>query len=244
MRPPQISVLTATDLRVERGAYLLELYSDLCAAQATWQWVLCIDGDHGRYLPEVLKRDPRVTSMRAGRQVGAAAARNLALGLADGYWVTSADDDDRLPRGSLDVRLAAAAKHRVGWVGGLLADLHDDELVTWDCPAPRGRLAAGDLWRAWRAAEAAFPLGPTTLLVRTELMRRVGGWQGLPQGEDFGMVMAVSGATGGWMLDEVVYHYRKHAGQMMTAPEFPDLERAVRRITFERGRLLAHSRAS
>lgn len=238
MPPATVSVITATELHPDRVGYLLELHSDLDASAVPWQWVVCVDGDHDRDLPEALSADPRVQVIRAGRAIGAAAARNLALHYAQGAWVACVDDDDRLPAGSLHTRLAAAQAAPVGWVGGLLADLRAGELSVWDCPAPRGRVAAGELWQSWGAPERVFPIGPTTLLIRADLLRSVGGWQGLPQAEDFGMVMAVTSLWDGIVVDEVVYHYRKHPGQMMAGTDFHDLESTVRAIAYERGRLL------
>ena len=239
MTHPVVSVITPTMLHPDRIGYLLELWNDLRATATPWEWLIGVDGDAERDLPGPLREDPRVTAVRSGRHVGAASARNLALGQANGLWVASVDDDDRLPAGSLDLRVAAARERSVAWGGGLLADRRGDELTGWDCPAPRGRVAPGDLWRTWGAPDATFPLGPTTMLVETDLLRSVGGWQGLPQAEDFGMVMAVSSQSTGFMLDDVVYHYRKHTGQMMEGSRFLDNEQAARDITFERGRLLS-----
>lgn len=237
---PAVSVLTPTTLRPSRVGFLVDLYGDLVASSVDWEWVIAVDGRHDRRVPAAVERDPRVRVLYLRRSVGAAAARNLALGLAHGAYVTSADDDDHLPSGSLQRRLAAAADAPgLGWVAGLLADLRGGALTAWDCAVPRGHNAPGDVWRAWSCPCLAFPLGPTTLLVEAGVLRRVGGWQGLPQAEDFGMVLAVTAAAAGVVLDEVVYAYRKHPGQMMTEPGFAELEPLVRYITFERGRLLA-----
>jgi glycosyltransferase involved in cell wall biosynthesis len=239
MLRPDISVITATQLSPARRAYLVDLYNDLRAQTLTsWEWVLSVDGATDDVVPASIAGDPRVTVLRVGRGVGAAAARNLALGVADGIFVTSCDDDDRLPETSLEVRLRAIRTGGAAWSAGLLADDRDGEESVWQCPAPRGFCRSGDVWRSWSSPDATFPLGPTTLLVERDLLRAVGGWQGLPQGEDFGMVVAVTSVAPGVMLDDVVYVYRKHEGQMMRSENFNDLEPLVRTITHERGRLL------
>jgi hypothetical protein len=201
--------------------------------------VVAVDGDHARPLPAAIEADPRVRVLRVGRPVGAAHARNLALGLARGRYVTSADDDDHLPRGSLEQRLHAIATLSLGWVAGRLADLRDGALSPWDCAVSPGAKAPGDVWRSWSCPCLEFPLGPTTLLVEADLLRSVGGWHGLPQAEDLGMVLAVTGRAAGAMLDDVVYAYRRHPDQLTAQPGFLELEPLVRHITFERGRLLA-----
>lgn len=232
-------MVTATTVATDRQGFLLQLHADLVGCDADWEWVLVVDGAHHRKLPAQIVADPRVQVLRAGRAIGAAAARNLGLGVAAGRYVTSADDDDRLPCGSLGVRLAAATRYQVPWTCGALADLDGDVVRGWQSPMPTGSAAPGDVWRSWGCPCQPFPIGPTTLLVRTDLLRRVGGWHGLPQAEDFGMALAVTGAAPGYVLDDVVYLYRRHGGQMTTHPRFDELESLVRNITFERGRLCA-----
>lgn len=240
---PSVSVITATLLEERRIPGLLQVHADLAASAVAWEWVVVVDGSHDREVPAPLRADHRVRLLRTGRPVGAAAARNLGLGIARGRYVTAADDDDRLPPFSLDHRLAAVRRCRVAWAGGMLADLREGILTGWDCPMRAGAVAPGDVWRAWGCPCAPFPLGPTTLLVDAGLLREVGGWHGLPQAEDFGMVLAVTGRAPGIVLDEVVYVYCRHEAQMTTRPGFDDLEPLVRHITFERGRLVAHERA-
>ena len=234
-----MSVLTPTQLSPPRLGFLAQLYADLCRSAVAWEWVIAVDGGCDRAVPAAIEADSRVRVLRIGRPVGAAHARNLALGIARGRYVTAADDDDHLPCGSLEQRLRVIAPLGLGWVAGRLADLHDGELSPWDCAVSPGAKAPGDVWRSWSCPCLEFPLGPTTLLVEAGLLRRVGGWQGLPQAEDFGMVLAVTGQARGMMLGEVVYAYRRHPDQFTAQPGFVELEPLVRHITYERGRLLA-----
>lgn len=219
--------------------FLRDLHADLAASGVEFEWIVAVDGEHDRRVPERIAADPRVRVLRLGRQSGAAAARNLALGLARGAYVTSVDDDDHLPAGSLRTRLEAIRRHRVSWVAGALADLHGTAFTRSEPRVAPGRVAPGDVWRAWGCPCLPFPVGPTTLLVEAELLRRVGGWQGLPQAEDLGMVLSVTARSPGLMLERVVYAYRKHARQMTTSREFSRLEPLARYIIYERGRLLA-----
>lgn len=234
-----VSVITPTLLDPERLPLLEALHDDLAASTVDWEWLVAVDGQPQRPVPWTLSEDPRVRVLSIGRHVGAAAARNLALGVASGAYVTTVDDDDSLPADSLAVRLDAAVRAGAAWVAGMIADERDGAVEVWDCPMPRGRVAAGMAWQEWGCPCMPFPLGPTTLLADTDLVRRVGGWQGLPQAEDFGMALAVTGRAPGIMLDDVVYVYHRHAAQMTVQPAFDDLEPLVRQITFERGRLLA-----
>ncbi|WP_186525999.1 glycosyltransferase family 2 protein [Leekyejoonella antrihumi] len=236
---PLVSVLTPTRLLPQRIDFLQQLHTDLCASEVDWEWIVAVDGEHDRRVPPALLADERVHSFQIGQPVGTASARNLALGMARGVYVTSADDDDHLPIGSLECRLTAAAANGVGWVAGRLAHLRDGEVVVYASPVPAGPSPAGSVWRAWACPCLDFPIGPTTMLIEAGLLRSVGGWQGLPQAEDLGMVLAVTGRAAGMMLDQVVYTYRAHPEQMTTQVGFADLEPLVRHITYERGRLLS-----
>ncbi len=238
-RRPAVSIVTPTRLRPERGAFLRELHSDLSRADVDLEWILVVDGDAPGPLPSIMTSNPRIRVIRVGRQVGAAAARNIALGLARAPYVTSADDDDRLPPGSLADRLRALRDHPIGWVAGRLTRLRRGGSAPIPSPVPAGPVAPGEVWRVWGCPCERFPLGPTTLMVRAELLRSVGGWQGLPQAEDLGMTLSVTGRSPGLMLEEAVYAYRAHDHQMTVSAHFEQLEPLVRHIAYDRGRIIA-----
>ena len=100
---------------------------------------------------------------------------------------------------------------------------------------PAGPCAPGDVWRAWPTPNHDIPLGPTCLLVETNLLKRVGGWMGLSQGEDLGMMMAVTCTAPGILIDSCVYHYRMHGNQITKSPWFSDLELLSRTCAWQRG---------
>ena len=65
---------------------------------------------------------------------------------------------------------------------------------------------------------------------------------GLPQGEDIGMMMAVTCMAPGIVIEAYVYHIRLHGGQMTKTLWFDDLELLARRSAWERGeRILSHA---
>jgi hypothetical protein len=81
--------------------------------------------------------------------------------------------------------------------------------------------------------------------VEAALLKRVGGWMGLPQGEDVGMMIAVTSSAPGVLIADYVYHIRLHFGQMTKAAWFDDLELLSRRSAWERGQsILAQQQAS
>jgi hypothetical protein len=146
--------------------------------------------------------------------------------------VTSADDDDLLPPHSIDQRLQAIADQpNALWAAGYLSENSSEQPQIMQA----GPCAPGDVWRAWPTPNHNIPLGPTSLLVETNLLKRVGGWMGLSQGEDLGMMMAVTCTAPGILIDSCVYQYRMHGNQMTKSPWFDDLELLSRTCAWQRG---------
>lgn len=231
---PKISVITATNLQPRRLAWLGELNEQLSLPGV--QHVIVVDGtktETPQWSADVIF---------TGRPLGQALARNIGLLHATGDYITSADDDDRVPPEGLFARSAELdANPSIGWCAGRMANIDDaSQLIDhWDCPAQPGHYSPGQVHALWSDPAGEFPMSPQALMVRAELLRSVGGWGGLPQGEDFSMVMAVTGASPGVVLPQTVYEYRNHIGQMVRQEGFDDLELDIRKICFERGRLCA-----
>ncbi|WP_308293553.1 glycosyltransferase [Streptomyces sp. RM72] len=236
----EVAVITPTRLRAERVPYLLELYASLQKQGVPFQWVLALDGVPLSELPAVLREDPRVVAVPLPRAVGAGAARNFALNEVTTAWCTTADDDDLLPEGSLSLRLEHARANGLGWCAGWSADLHPDgSTTTWHCPTPPGFHEAGAVWRFWKTPDSTIPIGPTTLLARTDLIRGSGGYAALPQGEDYAYLVGITGGAPGALLPAVVYHYRKHPEQMTAHPSYPAMESRARVFAWRHGQHLA-----
>lgn len=192
--------------------------------------VIVVDGNDLKDLPAELAAN--ATVITSARPIGQAAARNLGLLVAKGEWITSADDDDWLYPHSIDKRLAAInGQAGALWAAGYCTDdLKNDPAIV-----AAGPCLAGDVWRAWPSPHDSIPLGPTTLLVQAALLKRVGGWMGLPQAEDVGMMIAVTSSAAGVLIADYVYHIRLHVGQMTKSSWFDDLELLSRRSAWERG---------
>ncbi|MFE0188000.1 glycosyltransferase family 2 protein [Streptomyces sp. NPDC058989] len=227
----------ATQLRPDRLNYLAAMHASLDRQSVPWEAIVSIDGaDPGR-LPEPLAADPRVRTLVLPRAVGAACARNLALNEVRTEYVNWADDDDEFTDDAMAVRLHTLEEKGVGWCAGYSQDLHPDGTTTlWQCPAPPGRHEAGDVWTYWRDPADTIPLGPTTLLARTDLVRAA-PMGGLVQGEDY-CALAVTCLAPGILLPVPVYRYRKHAGQMTQQSRYGELEGAARRHAWNFGRSL------
>jgi len=225
-----VSVITPTRLLPDRLSMLVELNESLGNNDCFVEHVIVVDGASQEEVPAEIRQ--RATVIATGRPIGQAAARNLGLAIANGEWITSADDDDWLYPQSIDKRLHAIhAQPGARWSAGYCTD--DSTIDPGIVPA--GPCSPGDIWRAWPTPKASIPLGPTTLLVEANLLKRAGGWMGLPQGEDIGMMMAVTCMAPGVVIDAYVYHIRLHGGQMTKTTWFDDLELLSRRCAWERG---------
>ena len=228
-----VSVITPTRLLPDRLPMLSDLNRSLAANSCNVEHVIVVDGNGIEALPAELAAS--ATVIASARPIGQAAARNLGLLVAQGDWITSADDDDWLYPRSIDQRLAAIdGQEGALWAAGYCTDdLKKDPAII-----KAGPCLAGDVWRAWPSSKDSIPLGPTTLLMEAGLLKGVGGWMGLSQGEDLGMMIAVTSTAPGVVIADYVYHIRLHVGQMTKAEWFDDLELLSRQSAWERGQAI------
>ncbi|MFI8103429.1 glycosyltransferase family 2 protein [Streptomyces sp. NPDC086023] len=236
-----MTVVIATQLRPDRLSYLQEMHASLTRQTVPWEAVLVLDGAPPENVPASIAADPRVRVLALPRSVGAACARNLGLNLVNTEFVNWADDDDVFPDWSLGVRLAAVTD-RLGWVAGYSADwLPDGTTRVWECPTPPGFHAAGDVVTYWPLPQDTIPIGPTTILARTRLVRAAGGMGGLVQGEDYMAAVGVTNLAPGVLLPLPVYKYRKHEGQMTQGEQYDELELAARQHAHAYGHALRNA---
>ncbi|MGJ5751608.1 glycosyltransferase family 2 protein [Streptomyces puniciscabiei] len=233
-----MTVVIATQLRSDRLQYLAAMHASLQRQGVPWEAVVTIDGADPARLPQPLAADPRVRTLVLPRAVGAACARNLGLNEVRTEYVNWADDDDEFTTDAMAARLTALESTGVGWCAGWSEDLHSDGSTTlWRCPTPPGRHEAGDVWTYWRSPAHTIPIGPTTILARTELVRAA-PMGGLVQGEDYCAAVGVTSLAPGILLPQAVYRYRKYAGQMTSQPGYGQLEPAAREHAWHYGRAL------
>ncbi|PIM71826.1 glycosyltransferase [Streptomyces sp. JV178] len=233
-----MTVVIATQLRHDRLEYLAAMHASLERQSVPWEAVVAVDGANPARLPDPLAADPRVRALALPRTVGAACARNLALNEVRTEYVNWADDDDEFTDDAMAVRLHTLEATRVGWCAGYSEDLQPDGTTTlWRCSTPPGRHEAGDVWTYWERPEDTIPIGPTTILARTDLVRAA-PMGGLVQGEDYVAALGITSLAPGMLLPLPVYRYRKHPGQMTRQDAYDVLEPEARRHAWNYGRSL------
>ncbi|OIJ91714.1 glycosyltransferase [Streptomyces colonosanans] len=214
------------------------MHASLTRQSVPWEAVIALDGASPDRLPAQLAADPRVRTFPLSRPVGAACARNLALNEVRTRYVNWADDDDEFTDIAMQTRLSTLEATGVGWCAGWSEDLHPDGTTNlWRCPTPPGRHEAGDVWTYWKAPTDTIPIGPTTILARTELVRAA-PMGGLVQGEDYMTAVGITSLSPGILLPLPVYRYRKHPGQMTAQHGYNQLETAAREHAWRYGRAL------
>jgi hypothetical protein len=233
----QAAIITATSADPRRQPFMLELHRQIRSMQNAVQWYLCVDGPREHGLPKAIRNDTGAHILHTDRPYGTAVARNYALQHVDEDYVTTVDDDDLLVEGGIEARVDALLSDRtIGWSAGTMRWLraagHEEKLSQL---SGVGAKEPGDVWRSWSDPQGPHALFPTTLMIRTELLRAVGGWQGIPYGEDLGMMMAVTSVARGLVLDQDVYICREHAHQTTTTNELKAVERQTRASVWQRG---------
>ncbi|MFI5779427.1 glycosyltransferase family 2 protein [Nocardia sp. NPDC051570] len=217
----RVEVLTAV-----HGAYahfLPDTWRSLCAqTYPDWLWLIQIDGSATTVVPELIAcgaaDDPRVRLAFNGTREGPAITRNVALGRARAPLVQNLDADDQLEPTALETLVAALNTHpAAGFAIGVARDLlYSGELVEFPLPFPPGLLPRGALLEAWvtEPDDYRLPVHPAGTMWRRHLLLTAGGWAGLRNMEDTGLLMAASALAPCALVDRVTLRYRKHRAQI------------------------------
>ena len=115
------------------------------------------------------RRDPRIRPLRAERNGGAYAARNLGLAHATGEFVTTHDADDWSHPRKIETQLRAFLRDPLTMA----------TTVTWARVRADLRCTTG-----WRLDDAVMHMSYSSLMLRREAARRLGPWDEIRAGAD------------------------------------------------------------
>ena len=168
--------------------------------------------DDGSAEPPLPLAGPAVEVLRHPRALGVAAARNGGLEQVETEWVAFLDDDDLWAPGKLERQLAVAAAERADfvWCGVVVVDARR---------RPVGIVAAADPGALLPRLLRTNTIGsPSAVLVRTELVRAVGGFdEELALLADWDLWLRLAAAGRGAASPELLVAYTEHAGNMTVA---------------------------
>jgi glycosyltransferase involved in cell wall biosynthesis len=218
---PLLSVITA--VHSGRQEYLREAAVTVLDQELPeeWEmeWLVQEDFDEPEMeglVEQIAERDARVRYAANRTTLGPGGTRNLALWRARGDLVRTFDSDDLLLPGAIGHSLEVFGEHPdVHWSAGRTENLRldgtrDPYLAS---PLPYGYVAPGVLNRVM-AETGLCPIHCAGLTMRISTLRAVGGWVGLPVGEDVSMISPIAEIFPGWHDSAVTWLYRRHPGQI------------------------------
>lgn len=212
MTPRDVTVVVPTRNRREVLATTLQAILDQRDVELS---VIVVDEGSTDDTPLYLQtlRTDRLTVVRHDPPKGLAAARNAGLERVTTTWTAFCDDDDVWAPDKLAAQLDELARvpdARWACTGTISVDEHLD-VVGFHRPPP-----SGDVRQLLRSNNA-IPGGGSSLLVRTDLARELGGYDAWFTGcEDFGFHCALSAVSPVAAVDRPLVAYRVWAGSMST----------------------------
>jgi len=167
---PEVSVVIPT-----RGRWAL-LEPTLAAALAqdgvALEVVVVDDGSDDATAAELARvSDERLRVVRHEQARGVAVARNAGIAAASGEWIAFLDDDDLWSPRKLHNQLDASAAAGAAFAYSAVVAVDEDLTATRALPFPPPR----DLLRL-ELRQNAVPAGGSNVIVRTDLLRRLGGF--------------------------------------------------------------------
>lgn len=204
---PEVTVL----MTVYNGMPYIEkaVASVLQQTYADFQFVIVDDGSTdgtSKFLAEL--DDPRIVKLHQENQ-GTAVAANLGLKSVHTPFVARMDADDIAMPNRLEQQVRfMLANPDVGIVGAQVAPVGE---------AGHGNSLAlptrhQDIFRQMMAGRHG--LAHSSIMIRTEILTQIGGYWSLPLIDDWDMMLRVGEVAKLANIDEVLLHYRVHAGSL------------------------------
>jgi GT2 family glycosyltransferase len=150
------------------------------------------DGSVGR-ITEIKSSRPETEILLLEKNVGSCAAFNLALAMATGEFVIDlAADDILLPdriRKGVDAMVNAGAEYGVHFTDAEYIDETDNKLGIHSHTYPHSSIPQGEVYTE---LVKRYFICPTSLMMRTEMMRALGGYDETLDYEDFDLLIRAS----------------------------------------------------
>lgn len=206
------------------------------------EWVVQADNGEGHEIHATLPADPRISfGSNDGHRLGPGPTRNLGLCRARGSWVQPLDADDLLLPGALAATIETTQENAgIHWFWGQADDLMPDGRRVHFDPwlSPMGRFPARRFTDWIEEHGGNIPVPVAGISYRTTTLRALGGWGGLPIGEDITLLAAIAELTDGWQSPQKTWLYRQHEGQVSRGANIEQWSEQARLIMLQRIRAL------
>jgi glycosyltransferase involved in cell wall biosynthesis len=166
------------------------------------------DGTHER-LTEL--GEPGLRVVRHEQSLGVARARNAGIAEARGEWVAFLDDDDLWAPHKLRRQIDAARAADAGFAYGGVVSIAEDGVVNYEFVLPDPDTLLDEL-----LARSALPAGCSNVIVRADLVRRLGGFdERLFQLADWDLWIRLAHESRAAACPDVLVGYLEHAENML-----------------------------
>lgn len=204
---PDATVVIATRDRTE---FLVQAVRTALAQEGAEVEVIVVDdataGDRTRAALQPYA-DPRLTVLRNEAPVGAGPSRNRGIEAARAPWVAFLDDDDLWSPHRVRLQLEQAGEAGYGYCGQVLVG--PDRVPFGTLPAPRPEMLPDAL------LDGSLIGGPSAVMVRTEILREVGGFAGRYGAlDDWDLWVRVARVADASAVPELLVGYTVHPGNM------------------------------
>jgi glycosyltransferase involved in cell wall biosynthesis len=150
--------------------------------------------------------EPRLRVIRQEQPRGQASARNAGVAAAQGEWLAFLDDDDLWSPRKLRAQLDTASMTGADFVYSRAVLVYEDGSILASGWPP----SSDDLSSALLESDV-IPAGASNILARTELVRRLGGFdERLPSADDWELWIRLALAGSGAACDEILVAHFKH----------------------------------
>jgi glycosyltransferase involved in cell wall biosynthesis len=217
--PPTVTVVIPTH---DRRALLTQTLRTVLAQRGVAVHVVVVDDGSSDDTAAAVRglADPRVVLVRNATARGVSAARNQGIAAATGDWVAFLDDDDLWSPDKLRTQLDALHASDAGFAYSAVVAIDRERRATRALPLPRPE----ELMRL-QLRQSVLPAGGSNVIVRTELLRMLGGFdEQLYHLADWDLWIRLADTALAAASPEVSVAYLEH-GTNMHLTELPKIRR-------------------
>lgn len=203
---PEVSVVIPTRSRWDLLARAA-LPSALAQEDVGHEVIVVDDGSTDQTAMRLAEvNDPRLSVVRHERSLGLSRARNTGIEAARGDWIAFLDDDDLWSPRKLSVQLDTARAEQASFVYGASVVLDEHLSVTQE-HHPTDPAALLSRLRT----QYAIPAGCSNVMVKAELVRRLGGFdENLWHLQDWDLWLRLAAEAKGAACPEILVGYIVH----------------------------------